>query len=201
MGEQSRLEENKRIVKLSYDYYNNREWEKFADLLHEDLNREKNIPDTDGYQKRNQVLRQKFMEAIFDVKTKEMMKEKWKKIHAVMEKSAKDGILAAEKSAAESEEIQRKIIRMISEGEEVWVKERRSGTGFYENAQYDYEIDNIFFLKEGKIIDMHRLEDNFTFYMQLGGLKARTDNKEDLVEYLDSLKELGLIPENVGVTD
>ncbi len=118
-----------------------------------------------------------------------------------MEKSWKDGTLAVMKITTQSEGIQRKIIKMISEGGEVWVKERRSGNGFYENAKYDYEIDSIFFLKDGIIIDTYSLEDNFTFYMQLGGLKAKTESREDLVEYLDSLKDLGLIPQNVGITE
>ncbi len=72
MSEQEKLEENKNIVKSFYEYYNKRDWEKLANLLHEDLSKNKNIPDTDEYQKRNQILRQKFMMAIFDTKTKEM---------------------------------------------------------------------------------------------------------------------------------
>ena len=90
---------------------------------------------------------------------------------------------------------------MIAEGDEVWVKTRESGIGTYEKAPYNYEVDTIYLLEDGKIIDMHRASDYFVFFMQLGGLRARTEIRENLVDYLDSLKEIGLLPDNVGIKD
>ena len=201
MGERSQQERNKQSVTLFYEYHNNRDWDKLNKLFHENAYKNRVIDDSDGYRQRRIQNMQKFMRAIFDPVEREKWNERGKRRIKLVETDPKTFFLEMIVRGAELENVKRNITRMVADDNEVWTKERSTGIGYYEYSEYDVSVNVIFFFEDGKIIDIDDEADIFTFMLQLGGLKARTGNREDLVQYLDSLKDLGLIPDNVGITE
>ncbi len=175
------------VVRKYFEYSNNKDWSSLRTLYHE------KYPNL-SFDRTGQFKRQDTFNDLLPIMTRS------RKIRDEVNKKSTniiDQVIELHRYHAEENNEKSHIIDIIAEGGVVWI--HYITTSISHLTGKSSEIEGIYKVKicEGKIIDTAIFPDLFTLLLQLAEVNIHQEDGEEIKYYIDSLKAIGLLPENV----
>jgi hypothetical protein len=181
------LEQNKQIMYDYFDCINNKNWAKFANLIHDDFGEKWSGANF----KLGSDIGNPFMEFIRLVRLPENKISEWWEL---MNRNDKQGHIE-ERKFASGYLINWEIKDIMAEGDRVWALRE---CVFNDPYQRHISLTSFFFLiiKENQIINFAAVGRYYNSLIQYGNIIIDRNDEEEVENYIQMLKNIGIIPKH-----